>query len=269
MYPLIIIQARMGGERFPGKVLKPLLGQPMLLWMLERLENAYEMFDLIVACPDTETDRDVLKPILERHGYTVRCVPDIAENDVLGRFAAICAEWPRDGWVLRLTGDCPFIDPWVVDAFIRFGLNNEQYQFVGAGGEWADGVADIDMMHATTLMEANKKATEPADREHVTPYIWKRPQTYKQYNIPCPFDLSAYNFSVDTPYDLAQAEKLMRSLLRSRGFGFTWRDVMAEATTDGRTHAWATNRRRNAAYVKQVGASSWEDVRFAEGEPVE
>jgi len=250
---LILVQARLESLRFPEKVMALLLGQPMLLWQLDRLRRVQTPHELVVALPRTPASTTALGPLLERHGYTVRC-PDVPPADVLGRFAAVVRD-RKPSVVVRVCGDCPLIDPQVIDQALALCAATPGCDYVALAQEWPEGT-DCEIIRASALLLADSLARTPSDREHVSPYLWRQPEVFPQRLLPCPFNLSQHCWSVDTPADLDALQTILGSCLWRHGTAFGWRevyDVLRHAASAG---AWATSRPRNAAFVAQVEAET-------------
>jgi spore coat polysaccharide biosynthesis protein SpsF len=252
----------MESTRFPGKVLASILGQPMLLRQLDGMRGLTTVqqrpVTLVIALPNTAPNTTELAPLLTRHGYDVRC-PDVAPEDVLGRFAAVVRA-VRAQTIVRLTGDCPLLDPAIVYDALSWHLDHE-VAYTGMAHEWPEGAADIDVIEREVLLAAHAEATDPRDREHVVPWIWRQPARFRQGLLPCPLDYSQHCWSVDTPADLAAVELLMRHYVRPEA---GWRAIGTAITQHPDMLAsWATSRRRNAAYLAQLGTGTdWRTARY-------
>ena len=202
MSTLAILQARMSSTRFPGKVLAPLAGEPMILRQLERLQRAMLIDELVVATSDDLSD-DPLVEVLRVAGFRV---VRGSLDDVLDRFmsaldAAEAEGLPAPDTVVRLTADCPLASPLVIDAVIE--------EFHGSGADYAsntmqptypDGL-DVEVVRASVLREVAAEATDPAEREHVTLGVYRRTDRYQILNVPGATDLSDLRWTVDTPDD--------------------------------------------------------------------
>jgi spore coat polysaccharide biosynthesis protein SpsF len=266
MFPpvLIIVQARMGGSRFPGKVAASLLGQPMLLWQLDRLSRVQTPHHLVVACPNDSPNQEIVR-LCARHGYDCISVP-VPEQDVLSRFAWV-AEHYEASEIVRCTGDCPLFDPLVVDWLIGYHRRRTPSpDHTGLAAQWPDGT-DCDMTSRSALGVAHAEARTASDREHVVSWLWSQPQRFCLATLPCPFDLSGLQFSVDTPYDLQMVERLLEYVLDAVGPDFGYRDLWRMVQRHNMLRDWQRYRPlRNHAYLQQVGAKgkTWEEVRYGE-----
>ncbi len=220
MKVVAIVQARMGSDRLPGKVLADLDGQPMVERVLRRCDQIAGITDLVVAIPDSPGD-DALADHLRRRRRAVFRGP---ESDVLARYLR-AAERYRADVVVRVTADCPFLDPDVSDmviaAFLRGAVD---YASNTVERTFPRGL-DTEVFSLDALRRAADEATDPADREHVTRYIWRHPQRYRLCQVRAEEDLSHHRWTVDTAEDLAFARAVFAEL-RPLGDRFRYRDVL-------------------------------------------
>jgi len=172
---LAILQARMSSSRLPGKVLMPLAGAPMIVRQLERLKRSRRI-DRVVVATSTEPEDDAIEATVRQEGIAVHRGP---LDDVLARFLGALAAHPADH-VVRLTADCPFADPRVIDDTIALHL--------AAGGDYASNTPprrtfpkglDVEVMTADALRRAGAEATRPEEHEHVTWGIHTRPDRWR------------------------------------------------------------------------------------------
>lgn len=200
-----IIQAHMSSSRLPGKVMKDLCGMPALYRMIERLRNCKYLDEIVVATSHLECD-DVLIEACEKWGVsTFRG----SNNDVLARFAGTVKEYPADAYV-RLTSDCPAIDPYVLEDLIQFFWDNE-YRYASMVSETHfPGCWSFEIFTAELMQENVANATEGYEREHVTPYMYTKQPSIG--SLPGPFDASKYQVSVDTPEDYTVVKSFFEAL---------------------------------------------------------
>jgi spore coat polysaccharide biosynthesis protein SpsF len=194
----VVVQARLSSRRLPGKVLAPLAGAPALARMLERVGRVRHATRVVVAT-SVEPSDDGIVALCEGLGVpTVRGSLD----DVLGRFVA--AVPGEDGAVVRLTGDCPLIDPTLVDRHIERYLRDERLRYVtnAVRRTQPDGL-DVEVMSAALLRRAHREATSGYDREHVTPWIQRHVGEAATAHLTQETDLSALRWTLDTAEDLA------------------------------------------------------------------
>ena len=166
MKVVAIVQARMGSIRFPNKVMKPICGTPMIGLLLYRLSRA-KRINLIVLATSTDPRNIPLTNYVRELGYDVY---QGSEDDVLDRYYQ-AAELAQADVVVRITGDCPLIDPEVVDKVIeKFQENNVDYASNALFRSYPDGL-DTEVFTFKALEAAWNQAREPREREHVTPFL--------------------------------------------------------------------------------------------------
>lgn len=193
-----ILQARTTSSRLPAKVLAPIRGRAMILRQVERVARARTLDDLVVATSDDASD-DGLAALLAREGIAVHRGP---LDDVLARFLGALDARPAEHAV-RLTGDCPLIDPAVIDATVALHrAEGAVYTSNCAHPTFPDGL-DVEVIQAEALRAAAAEARLPSEREHVTPFLRARPARFHLAELSAPVDRSALRFTVDTPADLA------------------------------------------------------------------
>lgn len=214
----------MGSSRLPGKVLAPIAGRPMLQFMLERLATL-NLAHLVVATSVEARDDPVADVAATAGASVVRG----SEHDVLDRFRAALAAYPA-ATVVRLTGDCPLIDPSVVAAAIA--LHHERdvdYTSNVLPRTFPKGL-DVEVVRSDALLTAASEAVDPPEREHVTPFIYRRPERFRLANLWCPEDLGDERWTVDTVDDL----EVLRNMVHTAGPTLLgWREVLGAV---GRRH---------------------------------
>ncbi|MCB0359543.1 MAG: glycosyltransferase family protein [Bdellovibrionales bacterium] len=216
-----IMQARMGSSRLPGKVLEPLLGKPVLWWDMYRLAKCRYLDEVIVATT-TEARDDQIVNLCEAEGWL--CFRG-DENDVLDRYYR-CAKEREADVVVRVTSDCPLIEPAVTDRVIATYLsaypvvdyvNNFERQTFPLGFA-------TEVFSFAALEAAWKEDTKPEWREHVTPYLYRTPGRFRLLGVENAEDYSQIRVTLDTPQDY----QLITRLYQHFGHGdFCWADWMA------------------------------------------
>lgn len=204
---IAIVQARMSSSRLPGKVLAPLGGVPLIAFMLQRLRKCTEV-DRVILATSTDVSDDALAAFIE--ASDVVCYRGDLE-DVLGRFSAAARKAEAD-IIVRLTGDCPLIDPSLVDAAICH-LVRGGYDYVSnvAPATFPDGL-DVEVFTRAALESADANAVLKSDREHVTPYIRRPENGFSVGNIVSKVDLSGLRWTVDYADDLAFVQSIVDAL---------------------------------------------------------
>lgn len=218
-----VIQARMTSSRLPGKVLRPILGRPLLSLLLERLRRA-RMIDTLLVAMTVRAEDDPLQALCEaeRVGWFRG-----HENDVLGRFeGAISAAAPDAAVVVRVTSDCPLLDPAIVDEQVCWFLERRgelDYASVGAAPRLPNG-ASVEVFTRAALARAHAETSEAYDREHVTPYLQR--SGFRTGVTPVAMNAPDYRLSVDTPEDFALVSAVIAALYPGNP-NFTLADVIA------------------------------------------
>ena len=208
-----IIEARMGSARLPGKVMKTIDGWPMLAIMIQRVMSCQLIDTVILATPEGN-DNEPLWEFVEK-APPVKLVKG-PENDVLSRVLKAAKDTKTDV-IVELTGDCPLIDPWVIDLCAGYFICGE-WDFVGnvKPRSWPRGM-DVRVFRTETLEKVDREVTgdlrESYWREHVSPWLYER-QGYNCKNIAAPQGETVpdLNLSVDTPEDFRRVKDIVESL---------------------------------------------------------
>jgi spore coat polysaccharide biosynthesis protein SpsF (cytidylyltransferase family) len=212
MKRVAIVQARTSSSRLPGKVLAPISGIPMIIFMMKRVARA-RLLDHFLVATSVEKSDDVLAATTAQYGFD--CYRgDLA--DVLGRFNAAAGHCSAD-IVVRLTGDCPLMDPDLIDRSIET-LMAGNYDYVSNVDPptFPNGL-DVEAFTFDALSRANRDAKATTDREHVTPYIRRNKTQFRQANFRSLADLSGLRWTVDHPDDLEFVRALVGSVALNNG----------------------------------------------------
>lgn len=192
---MTIVQARMSSTRLPGKVLEPIAGVPMVVRVLRRARAIGE--PVILATSDDASD-DPLAELAHRDGWQVVRGP---RDDVLARF--IRAIPPAARYIIRITADCPLLDPVVGRAILAaLRAGEADYASNTLSPTYPDGL-DCEAVTTDALRAAAAEAVLASDREHVTSFVWGRPERFRLLNISRVPDLSSERWTVDDQRDLA------------------------------------------------------------------
>ncbi|MFI5009047.1 MAG: cytidylyltransferase domain-containing protein [Solirubrobacterales bacterium] len=227
MSTLGFVQARMGSTRLPGKVLAPLAGRALLEHVLERVARTPGLDGVALLSTDAPEDEP-----LRRLGAQLG-VPVVAgsREDVLDRFH-LGAHQLGAKVILRVTADCPLVDPEVLGELLSmFRASPADHAAVATGamaarsGLWRypDGL-DGEVFSATTLALAWEQSRDPYEREHVTPFLWRRPERFRLALLHAPEDLGDERWTVDHAADLAFVQAVYDRLAEREAFGY--RDVL-------------------------------------------
>jgi spore coat polysaccharide biosynthesis protein SpsF len=215
-----IIQARMHSRRLPGKVLKKILGKPVLLYQVERLRTVDEIKQIVIATTTSREDDQIIRLCEEESIAYFRG----AVGDVLERCYQTARHYDADP-ILRLTADCPLITPEELKMQINYYLNNE-YDYVYLGRTFAEGIC-CDLFSFRALEITHKNATLKLEREHVTPYMHKHHELFKITGLENKTDDSKYRFVIDEPEDFEVVKAIIEALCRDNSKPCNAEDIKA------------------------------------------
>ena len=203
----VIIQARMASTRLPGKVMKEVLGKPLLSYLIERIRCCKGVKDIILATTLNPED-DSIATLGRNEGVKVF---KGSENNVLERFHEAATMFGAMH-IMRITADCPFIDPDFLYMLIKYYFaENPDYTNNCTCPTLPDGL-DAEIFNFETLDYAYKHALLPSELEHVTPYIQSHPEFFKILNWTHHDDLSHLRWTVDKPEDLEFVRQVIESI---------------------------------------------------------
>jgi spore coat polysaccharide biosynthesis protein SpsF len=212
----------MSSTRLPGKVLKDILGKPMLAHQIERVRRARFVDFVVVATSVAASDASIAELCAREN---VPCHRG-SLTDVLARFQSAVEQFGPTEYIVRLTGDCPLTDPAIIDACVALhAANGADYTSNGLTRTYPDGL-DVEVITSAALSRAAREATDPYDREHVTPFICRHLDLFTLDALVYFRDLAQLRWTVDTPADFTFVERVFAELWpTNRAFG--WRDVLA------------------------------------------
>ena len=246
---LAIIQARMGSSRLPGKVLLDLAGRPVLWHAVSRVRKARQVDQVLVATTDQLSDEPIRRFCAEQQ---VQCFGG-SEQDVLDRFvqAARFAGATESDAIVRITADCPLVDPDVIDQVV------EAYQ--QAGVDYASNInpptfpdgLDVEVFSFSALRTAWREAALVSEREHVTPYLRNHPEKFSAHNVTHGTDLSALRWTLDEPADYALLQRLVAELDRNQP-EFHLADVLQVLAVHPEWQEMNRDFQRNEGYAKSL-----------------
>lgn len=202
MRTIAIIQTRMGSSRLPGKVLRDLAGDTMLARVVQRVRAARSISQVVIATTTADIDDAVVREAA-RLGCGIYRGP---ENDVLGRYHGAARAFDAD-CVVRMTSDCPLLDPAVIDAVVSALGPDLDYVSNTHHRSYPRGL-DVEAFHRDTLERMARLATSEAAREHVTAYLMERPDLFVTRQVQAAHDDSDLRWTVDAPDDLALVRTL-------------------------------------------------------------
>lgn len=246
MKVLAILQARISSSRLPGKVLLPLLGEPMLFRQIERIRRAGRIDQLVVATSIDRSDNALVEACAARGIPCARGSLD----DVLDRFVQ-CALTYRPETIVRLTGDCPLADPRLMDAMLQeFETGSYDYLANVSPPTFPDGL-DVEVIRFSSLLEAHTEARLPSEREHVTPFLRSRPERFRLGNYTAEVDRSGLRWTVDEAQDL-EFVRAVYELLYPADPEFSTEDVFRLLESNPRLQLLNSRLERNEGFRKSL-----------------
>jgi glutamate-1-semialdehyde 2,1-aminomutase len=244
-----IVQARLGSTRLPNKVLAPIGDVPLIEFLLGRLSKS-ERISKIVLATSTNQINDQLADVVENLGYHVfRGL----ENDVLQRYVDAAKEANADV-VIRITGDCPFVDPQLIDDMLEdFFATNVDYMSNTDPPTFPDGF-DIEIFRANALFRSSEMATTPFEREHVTPCLRSNP-LFSHKNKAAVVDSSHLRLTVDEQRDLDVIRGIVSHFLPRTDFSLS--EILSAITTNPHLVTGNLDIERNEGATMNSGQKLW------------
>ena len=220
---MIITQARFDSTRLPGKVLKKILNKPLLWYQIIRLQQIKTPSNIIIATATSDSNKPLVDFAKEMNiDYFIG-----NKDDVLDRYYQTAKKFNGDV-IVRVTSDCPLIEPTLIDEGLDIFLNGD-YEYISNGHPptYPDGY-DTEIFSFKALETAWIEAKLPSEREHVTPYIWKHSENFRLFNIVLEndIDLSSFRLTVDTPEDFALITKIIEE------FHDNWKNIRLNDVMD-------------------------------------
>lgn len=217
---LAVLQARVGSTRFPKKVLKKISGRPMLWHQIQRVKLAKSLSNIIVATTDQPEDEAVIQVAQESEVSWATG----SQDDVLDRVYQAVKDTDATS-IVRLTGDCPLIDPKVIDQVIQYyHENSDHLDYLCLGPEWPEGF-DIEIFSRSSLEKAWLEADKKYEREHVTPYIAISGK-FRVHRLPCDRNLSHLRLTVDEEIDYTVVSDIYDALYHNHGHAFGLTEIL-------------------------------------------
>lgn len=224
MKVVCIVQARVGSTRLPGKVLKQICGKIVLEHDIDRLKRVKNIDEIVIATTTLEKDNAIVKEC-ERLG--VKYFRG-SEEDVLSRYYYAAKENNADV-VVRITSDCPLIDPEISNDVIKYYLNNkDKYDYVSNTIErtYPRGL-DTEVFSFKALEKAFNEAISERYREHVTPYIWDNPKVFRLAQYKNSQDYSDLRWTLDTEEDFELIDKIYNLLYPNMHSKFQFQNILS------------------------------------------
>jgi spore coat polysaccharide biosynthesis protein SpsF len=215
-----VVQARMGSSRLPGKVLLPLLGEPVLTRVMRRVSRAERLDEWVVATTVDPGDDPIANLAAKEGWLLVRG----SVNDLLDRYVQAARARDADA-VVRITSDCPLIDPAIIDETVGvFEVGECDYAATSLEPRTFPRGLDVEVVARAALEQAWRDDTDPAWREHATPYVYRHPELFQLCRVASDVDGSAHRWTVDTPEDYELVRRIYEAIGRD---DFSWQEVLA------------------------------------------
>lgn len=243
---LCIIQARTGSTRLPNKVLMDLEGKTALEHVVLRVQKSKMISEVIVATTISRSDLSIVKLCSEKE-IRVFCG---SENDVLDRFyQAAKLLGPKN--IVRITADCPLMDPEIIDAVLSKHENeNADYTSNTAIEKYPDG-EDVEVFKFSALLKAWSDADLTSEREHVTPFIRKHTDLFKHSSVESEIDLSSKRWTLDNQEDYDFISEIYKALYKKNNF-FGIKEVLVYLADHPDLEMINSNIGRNEGYQKSL-----------------
>lgn len=216
---LAIVQARMGSTRLPGKVMKEIMGVPSIKYLLDRLSRSTKLNEIIVATSSEKANRPLIE-YLEEIGYKVFVG---SEDNVLERYYLASANYKNHN-IIRITGDCPLVDPLLLDKMIDHYVANDADYLSNIWPRSFPKGLDIEIFSYHSLNRAYHETSDKYDLEHVTPYI-RESGKFNVANYLNKNDYSNQRWTVDWPEDFELIKEIFEYFTPE--IFFSWEEIIS------------------------------------------
>ena len=244
-----IIQARTGSSRLPSKIFLEFCGKTDLYHVYNRVKKSKMIDSIIIATTDKKSDDSVVEFCREEH---INCYRG-NEDDVLDRFYHCCEQYGliESDIVVRITADCPLIDPHIIDEVIQH-LQDNDYDYVSNAIEptYPDGL-DVEVFLFSSLKKSWEDAELISEREHVTPYIRNHKEFFKIGSYKNDIDLSYYRWTLDETEDYQLINEIYANLYDSENM-FTTKDILSFLDENPQLKELNSKYSRNEGYLKSL-----------------
>lgn len=202
---VLILQARMGSTRLPGKVLKNLLGKPMITWQIESLKNLN--FPIVIATTHKQQDDGLVEMAKQQGVLLIRG----SEDNVFDRFKNVSQKFPAKNYV-RITGDCPLISPLVIREVLNLHIqSNSDYTSNTLIRSFPDGL-DTEVFTSDAFSKLNEMRLTKYQREHVTAGFYQNPKEFSLINLLEMRNLGDWRWTIDYPSDFSWLESMLTTM---------------------------------------------------------
>jgi len=216
---LCIVQARMGSTRLPGKVLTPLAGRPLLIWLIDRLKDAKYISDIIVATTEDASDDLLVEFCIEQ---SISCQRGF-RNNVARRLAKVATQSGAEEFI-RISGDSPLIDSKVVDQAVELYQRNDCDLVTNILTRTFPKGQSVEILKTDTFLQVCQAITTEEEKEHVTRTFYLHPERFNIVSFSSEIDAGREQLSIDTIDDHKLIEKLIEVSNRSPG---GWQELLA------------------------------------------
>jgi len=245
-----IVQARMTSSRLPGKIMLPLDGQPSIIFQLQRLRLSHTLDDVVLATSLDPSD-DIVESTARDAGFNVFRG---SLHDVLDRYRACAVHFSADV-IVRLTGDCPLTDPFIVDEVVNYFQSSGCDYVCNTLDDSALSVPDgfdVEVFSISALRQAAISATIPSDREHVTSWFTKNPKTIKTSHYAHKVKYPYYRITVDEYADYQVVSSIIRSRSKDSNHFFGIQHIVEVLESHPEISSLNAGATRNSGYYKSV-----------------
>jgi spore coat polysaccharide biosynthesis protein SpsF len=246
----------MGSTRLPGKVMKKIIGKPLLELLIERLQHCHYLDEIIIATTTNVADEPI-KNLAER--LSIKYMRG-SEEDVLDRYYQAAKGFNIDH-IVRITADCPLIDPEVVDRVIISYLNNNlRYDYVSntLKPTFPDGL-DVEVFSLNVLEKIHKVSDKKYQREHVCGYIIENPDQFIIKNVTNDKDLSKLRWTVDNPEDYELIKIIFENLYQKKKI-FFMEDILRFLSQNPDLLLINSNIERNEGFLRSLAKEELNDA---------
>ncbi len=203
-YPVAVILARLDSKRFPSKVTKKVKGQEIISRIIKRIKLCNFISEIYLTIPSSKTNDGLVHYAEQNQINLFRGSPE----NVLKRVSDLCKKIKCKS-IVRINGDCPFIDPFLIDKLVEIHIEDDNdYTSNILEDSFITGM-HIEVINASSLFKAANEAKLDIDKEHVTPYIYNRPDIFNIKSIKSKKDNSYLRLCIDYPEDLEMIDLLI------------------------------------------------------------
>jgi len=242
---IAIIQARMTSTRFPGKVLTKVMGRPLLSYQIERLCLS-KMIDKIIIATTVNKEDDPIVRLCQKDGFDFYRG---SEDDVLDRYYQSAKKY-NSAHIMRLTADCPLIDPDICDRIANVYFESD-VEYIRTGETFAEGL-DCEIIGFKALAKAWLEAKLKAEREHVTLYLRNHPEVFKATVKENETDDSRYRLTVDEERDFLVVKAILENLYKGNDNYFTVREIKSYLDSHPEVYRLNSDIIRNEGLLKSL-----------------